>query len=79
MARKTPESETPADPMLRLANVLAIYVFKDAPTEDAALRLDKLGFSAREIAGVLGVNDNYIHMVKNALKKNSKKKRRAKT
>jgi hypothetical protein len=72
--------ETPlVDPLLRLANVLAIFALKEIPPEDAAVRLDKLGFSAREIAGVLGVSDNYILVINNRKKAAPKKKARAKS
>jgi hypothetical protein len=52
----------------RLANVIAIFAMKDIPAEEAAVRLDMLGFSAKEIGGVLGKNENYVHMVKSAKK-----------
>jgi hypothetical protein len=67
------------DPLLRLANILAIFALKDIPPESAAMRLDKLGFSAKEIAGVLGVSDNYIHVINNRKKAAPKKKARTKS
>jgi hypothetical protein len=56
----------------RLANVIAIYAMRDTPPEEAAIRLDMLGFSAKEIGGILGKNENYVHMVKSARKKKKK-------
>jgi len=81
VAKKPPASEEVphVDALLRLASVIAIVAMKDIPPEDAAIRLDKLGFSPREIAGVLGVNDNYVHVIKNRLKKDTSKNRRAKS
>lgn len=79
--QKSPAGEeTPrVDPLLRLANVLAIFALKDVPPESAAVRLDKLGFSAKEIAGVLGVTDNYIHVINSRKKAAPKKKTRTKS
>jgi hypothetical protein len=76
--QKSPVSEEAprVDPLLRLTNVLAIFALKDIPPENAAVRLDKLGFSAKEIAGVLGVTDNYIHVINSRKKASPKKKAR---
>jgi hypothetical protein len=61
------ESE-PTDPMRQLSCVLAIFALRRVAPEEAAIRLDMLGFSAKEIGGILGKNDNYIHYVKNKRK-----------
>jgi hypothetical protein len=65
-ARK--EAET-TDPIRQLACVVAIYALREVPAEDAAIRLDQIGFSPKEIAGILGKNDNYVHMIKSARKR----------
>jgi len=57
------------DPIRQLACVIAIYALRDVPSDDAAIRLDQIGFGAKEIGGILGKNDNYVHMVKSARKK----------
>ncbi len=62
--------------MRRLSNIIAVVAMKGEEPEDAAIRLETLGFSAKEIGGILGKNDNYLHMVKNARK--TKKKPKAK-
>jgi hypothetical protein len=58
----------PIDPIRQLSCVMAIYALRESPPEEAAIRLDMLGFSAKEIGGILGKNDNYIHYVKNKRK-----------
>lgn len=63
--RKEPET---TDPIRQLACVFAIYALKEVHPEEAAVRLDMLGFSAKEIGGILGKNDNYVHYVKNKRK-----------
>jgi hypothetical protein len=62
--------------MRRLSNVIAVVAFKDQDPEEAALRLETLGFSAKEIGGILGKNENYLHMVKSARKSKKKPRRR---
>lgn len=61
------------DATRQLACVIAIYCLREVPAEDAAIRLDQIGFSAKEIGGILGKNDNYVHMVKSAKNKKRKK------
>lgn len=58
----------PTDPIRQLSSVIAIYALRETPPEEAAVRLDMLGFSAKEIGGILGKNENYIHHVKNKRK-----------
>lgn len=55
----------PIDPLRQLSCVLAIFALRRVEPEEAAVRLDFLGFSAKEIAGILGKNANYVHYVKN--------------
>jgi hypothetical protein len=78
--RKTPKDEAPdTNPILRLASVVAILAMKDTLPEEAALRLKKLGFNAKEIGAILGVTDNYMNVVENRRKKRYKRKARAKS
>jgi hypothetical protein len=58
----------PTDPIRQLACVVAIYALKDVAAEEAAIRLDQLGFSAKEIGGILGKNDNYVNVIKSRRK-----------
>jgi hypothetical protein len=73
VAPKTEDS--PDGAMRRLSNVIAVVAFKDQEPEDAALRLETLGFNAKEIGGILGKNENYLHMVKSARKSKKKSKK----
>lgn len=68
-ANVAPRKEAePADPIRQLACVVAIYALKEVNPEEAAIRLDMLGFTSKEIGGILGKNDNYVHYVKNKRK-----------
>ena len=58
-----------ADPLSKLAGVVAILAMKDTPPEDAALRLRTLGFTATEIGGILGVTGNYVRVVASVARK----------
>lgn len=66
------QNQNADDVLRRLSNVIAVVAFKDEESETAALRLETLGFSAKEIGGILGKNENYLHMIKSARKKNPK-------
>jgi len=39
-----------------------LIVAKDMDKEDAAVRLGGVGFSDREIAGILGVTEGYVRL-----------------
>lgn len=76
MAQK---SDVEPDMMRRLSNVIAVVAFKEQDPELSALRLEVLGYSAKEIGGILGKNENYLHMVKSARKVQKKGAPRGKT
>ena len=44
-------------------------------TDDAALKLDGIGFTAREIAGLLDVGDNYVNVARHRKKSGGGKSR----
>lgn len=46
----------------RIAGLLALLVTKGMEREDAAVRLGGVGFSDREIAGILGVTEGYVRL-----------------
>jgi hypothetical protein len=46
----------------RVAGLLALLVVKDMEKEDAAVRLGAVGFSDREIAGIIGVTEGYVRL-----------------
>jgi len=45
-------------------------------TDDAAMKLLGVGFTPREISGLLGVGDNYVHVIKTRRKRALPKKAR---
>ncbi|WP_256805797.1 hypothetical protein [Bradyrhizobium sp. Bra64] len=49
----------------KIAGLLALIYTKDVDDKDAAaLKLDAVGFSAREIAGILDVGTNYVNVAR---------------
>ena len=52
---------TPAD---KIAGALALIAVKGMEAEDSALKLDAIGFTAREIAGLLDVGINYVNVAR---------------
>ena len=69
-ARKAPaEPEVGASVQNKIAGCLALIAVKDLEPEDAALRLDGIGFTSHEIAGLLNVNENYVRVAKYRKKK----------
>jgi DNA-directed RNA polymerase specialized sigma24 family protein len=46
----------------RIAGLLALLVVKDLDKEAAAVRLGGVGFSDREIAGIIGVTVGYVRL-----------------
>ncbi|MPZ36928.1 MAG: hypothetical protein GEU95_02505 [Rhizobiales bacterium] len=52
----------------KIARLLALLVTRDMETDDAALKLDGVGFSAREISDLLGVGANYVNVAKHRKK-----------
>ena len=57
----------------KIAGALALIAVKDLPTREAALKLDAIGFTAREIAGLLDVDANYVNLARFNKKKASAK------
>ncbi len=60
----------------KIARLLALIATRDMETDDAALKLDGVGFSSREIADLLGVGTNYVNVAKHRKKTGSAKKGR---
>lgn len=62
----------------RIANLLAIIATRDLEKDDAALKLDAIGFSPTEVASLLDVGTNYVQVARfrkrNAGRKASKKR-----
>jgi hypothetical protein len=76
-----PEATVPADE--KIARLLAMLLVRDMDTEEAALKLDGVGFGSRDITAMLGVSSNYVANAKykkrRASKKRSARKRVAKS
>jgi hypothetical protein len=56
--------EANVDPIEKLARLAAIYVTKDMPPEDAAVRLLGAGFDSPTIGGLLNKNPNFANTAK---------------
>jgi hypothetical protein len=56
------ESELPV--VDKIARLLALIVVRDMDTDEAALKLDGVGFSGREIGTLLGVGLNYANLAR---------------
>lgn len=62
----------------KIARLLALLVTRDMESDDAALKLDGVGFSAQEIADLLGVSANYVAVAKYRNKRRKPSKPRKK-
>jgi len=60
----------------KIARLLALLVTREMDTDDAAMKLLGVGFTPREISGLLGVGDNYVHVIKTRRKRALPKKAR---
>ena len=62
----------------KIAGLLALIATHDMEKEAAALRLGGVGFSDREIAGLLGVREGYVRLARFKAKRAKKpRKKRA--
>lgn len=53
----------------KIAGLLALIAIKEMDKDAAALKLDAIGFDAREISGLLDVGPNYVNVAKHRKKK----------
>jgi hypothetical protein len=58
----------------KIARLLAILVTREMVTDDAALKLDAIGFSASEISLLLDVGPNYVNVARHRKAKKAKKR-----
>lgn len=58
----------------KIARLMALMVTKDMDTDDAALKLDAIGFDAREISAVLDVGPNYVNVARHRKRTVGKKR-----
>jgi len=54
--------------------VLALIAIKDLEPDAAALKLDAIGFTSKEISALLDVGPNYVHVARFRAKKGKKRK-----
>jgi hypothetical protein len=66
------KSSAVSDPIERIARLLAIIATKDFEKEEAARRLLAVGFDAKQIGELLGVNPNFANVAKARKPKASK-------
>jgi hypothetical protein len=52
----------------KIAGLLALIATREMDTDNAALKLDAIGFSAREISALLDVGPNYVNVVRHRKK-----------
>lgn len=73
--RVVPAAEAQPAIATKIAGALALIATRGMEKDDAALALDSIGFTAAEISGLLGVNNNYV-MVARFRKKGGRKTRK---
>lgn len=52
----------------KIAGLLALIATRDMETDAAALKLDRIGFTAREISALLDVGPNYVNVARHRKK-----------
>jgi hypothetical protein len=57
----------------KIAGVLALIATKGMDTDSAALKLDAIGFTSREIADLLDVGLNYVNVARHRKNKGKRK------
>jgi hypothetical protein len=62
--------------MAKLLRLLALIATRDMDTEEAALKLNAIGFDAREISSLLDVGPNYVHMARHRAKRTGARSRK---
>ena len=62
----------------RIAALLGLYVVKDMEADEAAVKLGNVGFSDKEIAGLIGVTAGYVRLARFRSKKGGRKPRKKK-
>jgi hypothetical protein len=67
--RSASEEEPQRNPADKIAGALALMAVKGLEKDDAALKLDAIGFTSHEIAALLGVNENYVRVARHRAQK----------
>jgi hypothetical protein len=74
--RSAAEPEAPgASVPDKIAGCLALIAVKGFDTDDAALKLDAIGFTSHEISALLDVGENYVRVARHRKKIGARKKR----
>jgi hypothetical protein len=60
----------------KIAGLLALIATRDMDTDAAALKLDAIGFGAREISALLDVGPNYVNVARHRKKGGARKARK---
>jgi hypothetical protein len=71
-ARKKPEKKA-AEPLEKMANLLALLVVKEKTLTDAIMQLDRAGFSDDEIGSLLDTTGGMIRQTRYMANKRAKK------
>ena len=74
--RRSDDDAPPATAIDKIAGVLALIAIKDLEPDDAALKLDAIGFTSKEISALLDVGSNYVNVARFRAKKDKKRKAR---
>ena len=72
--KAAPAAEIPGTTVQdKIAGCLALIAIKGMDTDAAALKLDGIGFTSREIANLLDVGENYVHVARHRKKSGGRK------
>ena len=72
--RKSLDDASPASAGDKIAGVLALIAVKDMEPDTAALKLDAIGFTSKEISALLNVGPNYVNVARFRAKSGKKRK-----
>jgi hypothetical protein len=72
--RKNVDDAPPANAADKIAAVLALIAIKDMEADSAALKLDAIGFTSKEISALLDVGPNYVNVARFRAKNGKKRK-----
>ena len=72
--KKSADNAPPTSAEDKIAGVLALIAIKDMEADDAALKLDAIGFTSKEISALLDVGPNYVNVARFRAKKGKKRK-----
>lgn len=74
LKRKGADNTPAATAADKIAGVLALIAIKEMEPDDAALKLDAIGFTSNEIGALLNVKPNYVSVARYRAKKSKRRK-----